>query len=232
MPIVGLQQTQVDSKTLTSYLLAVRRLLKDAKSQYYDDATLIDYINDARVKVASDTACLRNRIQFRTVVGQDLYPLANIPHGQRILGVMGITLVNGSVRAPLFNRPYNSLNVTARPWVGFQGPPSIWSRYGEQSFVLGPTPDQVYPLEIDACLMPDMMVSTATDANGNPLYPESIPVPYTMLVPFYAAHVAKMYEQSMDDSGRFEQMYFRKLKEFRGSIALRSVADPYAGQAI
>ena len=45
--------------TLSSYITEVRRLLHDANGNFWSDAELTDYINDARQRVVRDTGCLR-----------------------------------------------------------------------------------------------------------------------------------------------------------------------------
>lgn len=45
--------------TLQTYLTEVQRLLHDANNQFWSQSELIDYINDARNRVASDTKCTR-----------------------------------------------------------------------------------------------------------------------------------------------------------------------------
>jgi len=45
--------------TLSSYITEVRRLLHDANGNFWSDAELTDYINDARTRVVRDTGCLR-----------------------------------------------------------------------------------------------------------------------------------------------------------------------------
>jgi len=45
--------------TLSTYIAQVRRLLHDANSNFWTDADLTTYINEARARVVRDTGCLR-----------------------------------------------------------------------------------------------------------------------------------------------------------------------------
>ena len=45
--------------TLSSYITEVRRLLHDANGNFWSDAEIADYVNDARQRVVRDTGCLR-----------------------------------------------------------------------------------------------------------------------------------------------------------------------------
>lgn len=46
--------------TLQTYITACRRLLHDAQANFWTDAELIDYVNEARNRVAADTGCTRS----------------------------------------------------------------------------------------------------------------------------------------------------------------------------
>lgn len=59
--------------TLQTYITTCRRLLHDAQANFWSDAELIDYINDARNRVAADTGCSRSLqsiiLNVQTVTG-------------------------------------------------------------------------------------------------------------------------------------------------------------------
>lgn len=49
------------AKTLAQYIIDVRRLLHDATGNYWSDAELTDYINEARDRVVADSGCNRTK---------------------------------------------------------------------------------------------------------------------------------------------------------------------------
>lgn len=57
--------------TLSSYITECRRLLHDANANFWDDAELTDYINDARERVVRDTGALRTIQISATPIGAD-----------------------------------------------------------------------------------------------------------------------------------------------------------------
>lgn len=57
--------------TLSSYITECRRLLHDANANFWDDAELTDYINDARERVVRDTGALRTIQIASTPIGAD-----------------------------------------------------------------------------------------------------------------------------------------------------------------
>ncbi len=64
---------------LQDYLNQVRLLLNDTNSSTYTDATLINFINQARTRVAMDTHCVRGFLSvtggnaLNTIGGQENY---------------------------------------------------------------------------------------------------------------------------------------------------------------
>lgn len=57
--------------TLSSYITDCRRLLHDANANFWDDAELTDYINQARERVVRDTGALRTLQVSATPLGGD-----------------------------------------------------------------------------------------------------------------------------------------------------------------
>ena len=63
---------------LSDYLTSTRRLLHDATGQYWPDAELIDYINQARLRVVADTGCNRVLQSVSIMPGVQLYSFGGV----------------------------------------------------------------------------------------------------------------------------------------------------------
>jgi len=76
------------STTLQTYLNQVQRLLHDSSASSFSQASVIDYINEAREDVALDMHCVRNLYTNVSLIqGQEIYNLNG--------AVVGATITNG-----------------------------------------------------------------------------------------------------------------------------------------
>jgi len=73
-------------QTLATYRLTCRRLLHDATAKFWSDSELNDYINDARLRVASMTGCIRRLFTVYLSEGLEQY---------RTGGVTGASVTSG-----------------------------------------------------------------------------------------------------------------------------------------
>lgn len=64
--------------TLLQYITETRRLLHDASGQYWSDAELTDYINDARLRVVGDTGCNRVLQTIYLSTGIEQYSVGSV----------------------------------------------------------------------------------------------------------------------------------------------------------
>ncbi len=71
--------------TLAQYRLECRRLLHDSTGRYWSNDELDDYINDARLRVTSDTGCLRRLVTAYLTTSREQYPFGSIT-GAKIVG--------------------------------------------------------------------------------------------------------------------------------------------------
>jgi hypothetical protein len=92
--------------------------------------------------------------------------------------------------------------------------------YGPQTIYISPVPDQTYQIELDTVVEPTALVN-ATDV-------EPLPAPYTDVVPFYAAHLAKYKEQSYGEAELFKNEYTKKLLNVLSTSFTRRMPDPYS----
>lgn len=135
------------------------------------------------------------------------------------LDVMSITVIWGQTRVVLQRMSWTEFQASMRAWVGYQQRPGICASYGQDQWFIGPIPDQFYVSEWDTVLVPaDLALASGTCV---------IAYPYTDAVPFYAAHLSKLNEQSYDEADRYLQLYTRKLQQAIRSASLRMLKSPY-----
>lgn len=192
---------------LTTYNLRTRRLLSDPNAAYWQDIELNDDINQARNRVAADTKCLRQLITNITLnAGQELYPLVSTLNGGSpansglyCIEVISATIYWGSQRIKCQNRSFTEQDAKLRAWQNYQTRPGSLAMQGANTVWLNPTPDQAYNSDWDVVLLPPPLV----DQNSY----EVIPVVFQPLVAYFAAHIAKYGEQSLNEADIFYKKY-------------------------
>jgi len=94
--------------------------------------------------------------------------------------------------------------------------------YGQNTIYLGPVPDQVYQIEMDTVILPTALTLTA------PTVADSIQDPYTTCVKFYAAYLAKYYEQSFGESEIYKQEYLNHARSVLNTVFTRRIPSLYS----
>lgn len=196
------------SATLTTYLTYTQRLLSDPNNQYWSTTELTDDINQARVRVAGDTKCLRQLItSIPLATSQELYNIptavnAGTPSalGQYVLEVISVTIYWGNLRVKCQNRSFTEQDAKLRIFQNYQTRPGSLAMMGGNSVYLNPVPDQNYVSDWDCVIAP------APLTNGSQA--EVLPLVFQPLVPFYAAHLAKYSEQSLGETDIFLKRYY------------------------
>jgi hypothetical protein len=192
---------------LNKYLTQVRRRISDPNAQYWSDAELTDDINDARIRVASDTKCLRQLITaVPLLAAQELYPIVTtlnagtpINQGQFAIEIISVTIYWGNMRVICQNRSFTEQNAKLRIFQTYTTRPGSLAVMGANNVYLNPVPDQNYVSDWDVVLVPPPLVSDAT--------PETIPVVFQPLVQWWASHLAKYGDQSISESDIFYRKY-------------------------
>jgi hypothetical protein len=198
---------------LSTYIAQTRRLLHDANANFWTDSDLTSYINDARLKVVMDTGALRLLQSFTLTASVESYSYTALPT-QQVLDILGITILWGNTRYPLGYRAFSELSAQFRPYQGWTQMPMVFSVYGQNTFYVGPAPDQAYTAEIDTILAPNALVDDSTV--------EQILYPYTEPVPYWAARMAKLNKQSFQEAAVFEQLYRQRVFDvLHGSFTRR-----------
>lgn len=209
---------------LSDYIAGVRRLLHDPNAQYWSQADLTAYVNEARRRICNDTKCLRQIVTgIALTPGTEAYTIATtVPAvGARVVDVMGINLYFGTLRYALIYQPFVRFNAMVRQWQSYQQRPTMFSRLSQTIVYFGPTPDQAYITDWDVAIEPADLASDG-DTDG-------IPPPYTDPVKYWAAYLAKFQEQAMGEANIFKQEYIQQLRMAARSAMTRVIPDPYAG---
>jgi hypothetical protein len=145
---------------------------------------------------------------------------AALPQGLLTLDVININLYWGNSRIPMRYLPWSDFNAQLRYWQNNVQRPICFSIYGQSQIYVGPVPDQAYVIDLDTVILPTVMVNL-TDA-------DTIIDPYDSVVQFYAAHLAKYYEQSFGEAEIYLQQYKQKTQAVLASVFTRRIPTPYS----
>ena len=143
--------------------------------------------------------------------------------GNTFLDIININLYWGNSRVPLDYLSWSDFNARLRFWQNYIGRPLAFSVYGQQQLYIGPVPDQVYQLEIDCIVLPNALIITS------PAITDVINDPYTACVKFYAAYLAKFYEQSFGEAEIFKQEYMKQAQSVLATTFTRRIPSVYSG---
>jgi len=192
---------------IDDYNLRTRRLLSDPGKNYWQDPELNDDINQARVRVAADTKCLRQLITGITLTAaQELYPIVATVNtgtpanqGLNVIEIISVTIYWGNMRVKCQNRSFTEQDAKLRIFQTYQTRPGSLAIMGGNNVYLNPVPDQNYNSDWDVVLVPNPLQSSS-DA-------ETLPVVFQGLPQWFAASIAKYGEQSMNESDLFYKKY-------------------------
>jgi hypothetical protein len=192
---------------LDTYTTYTRRLLSDPNAAYWQAQEITDDINQARVRICADTKCLRQLVtNISLTAGQELYPIpatinTGTPSGLGlyVVEIMSVTIYWGNLRVKCQNRSFTEQDAKLRIFQNYQTRPGSLAIMGGNNVYLNPVPDQAYVSDWDVVVVPAPLANSASV--------EVIPVVFQPLVPFFAAHLAKYSEQSMQESDIFYRKY-------------------------
>jgi hypothetical protein len=143
--------------------------------------------------------------------------------GNSVLDIVNINLYWGNTRVPLDYLAWTDFNTRLRFWQNYIGRPLAFSVYGQGQIYIGPVPDQIYQLEIDCVVLPNPLVLSA------PTVADVINDPYSTCIKFYAAYLAKFYEQSFGESEIFKQEYLKQATSVLNTTFTRRIPSSYSG---
>jgi hypothetical protein len=142
--------------------------------------------------------------------------------GNTVLDIVNINLYWGNTRVPLDYLSWSDFNARLRFWQNYIGRPLAFSIYSQNRIYIGPVPDQIYQVEIDCVLLPNpLSLSTSTAV-------DSINDPYSVAVKFYAAYLAKYYEQSFGEAEIYKQEYTKQISSIINTIYTRRIPTIYS----
>lgn len=145
---------------------------------------------------------------------------AALPSGLLTLDIININLYWGNSRIPLRYLPWSDFNAQLRYWQNNVQRPICFSIYGQSQIYVGPVPDQAYVIDLDTVILPTAMVNLSDT--------DTINDPYDTVVQFYAAHLAKYYEQSFGEAEIYLQQYKQKTQSVLASVFTRRIPTPYS----
>ena len=145
----------------------------------------------------------------------------SISSGNTVLDVLNINLYWGNTRVPLDYAQWSVFNAKLRFWQNYIGRPLAFSVYSQNRIYLGPVPDQSYQVEVDCVVLPNALSLTTVTAT------DVINDPYTGAVKFYAAYLAKYYEQSFGEAEIYKQEYTKQIGSILGSVFTRRIPTMY-----
>ena len=158
-----------------------------------------------------------------TYVGNcEQIPYSTLPQGQNTLDIVNINLYWGNSRVPLDYLAWSDFNARLRFWQNYIGRPVAYSVYGQNTIYIGPIPDQSYQVEIDTVILPTPLSLNASTT------PDQIQDPYTSAPKFYAAYLAKYYEQSFGEAEIYKQEYVKQATSILNSVYTRRIPSVYS----
>ena len=142
--------------------------------------------------------------------------------GNTVLDIININLYWGNTRVPLNYLAWTDFNARLRFWQNYIGRPLAYSVYGQGQIFIGPVPDQIYQIEVDCVVLPLPLTLT------NPSVQDTITDPYNTCVKFYAAYLAKYYEQSFGEAEIYKQEYNKHVLSVLNTTFTRRLPSAYS----
>jgi hypothetical protein len=159
-------------------------------------------------------------VTYQYVAPCEVINFAALPSGLQTLDILNVNIYWGNSRIPLRYLPWTQFNAQLRYYQNYIGRPIAFSIFGQSQIYVGPIPDQAYVAELDTVILPTAMVNLADT--------DTINEPYDTVVQFYAAHLAKYYEQSFGEAEIYLQQYKQKTQSVLTSTFTRRIPDPYS----
>jgi hypothetical protein len=159
-------------------------------------------------------------VTYQYVAPCEVINFAVLPSGLQTLDILNVNIYWGNSRIPLRYLPWTQFNAQLRYYQNYIGRPIAFSIFGQSQIYVGPIPDQAYVAELDTVILPTALVNLADT--------DTINEPYDTVVQFYAAHLAKFYEQSFGEAEIYLQQYKQKTQSVLTSTFTRRIPDPYS----
>lgn len=160
--------------------------------------------------------------------GQEVYPfkgvdLSPFPGVKEIIQVKSVSLIYANYRYSLPMYAFSTYQSSIRQFpFQYQYIPTIGSQFGQGSagsFFLYPIPSTTYQMEWDAICLPSDLT--------NDYDTEAIPSPWTMAVPYFAAHLAYLELQNANSARMYLDLFKEQLNYYSTSARSGRVSNPY-----
>lgn len=217
--------------SLAKHMADTQLLLNDPGGQFFSRETWISCINRSRRRIAAASGCLRTTPPgVMTAPNQEVYSFdawkshvqTALPGADSILYVGSVAvsvggkwekqpdgtwIIAGGAWKPSWRRLVWSdfqarFRIYGRTFYGILSEPGWWTQYGtgpSGSLYLAPIPSMKMPMEIDLICTPK---SLETDDDF-----EGIPFPWFDAVPYWAATLALLQQQRMQDAQIMAQTF-------------------------
>jgi hypothetical protein len=182
--------------------------------------TAPDYPNATNVYPPSGPIVTDTAVELTYAGPSEVINYLTLPSGVLTLDVVNINLYWGNSRIPLRYMAWTDFNAQLRYWQNRIGTPVAYSIYGQSQIYIGPVPDISYTVDLDTVLLPTDLVAL-TDV-------DTINDPYSGPVKFYAAYLAKYYEQSFGEAEIYLNQYKQQIQAVQASVYTRRLPDPYS----
>ncbi len=136
------------------------------------------------------------------------------------LDVVRMSVTWGATKAMMKWAPWSPFSAMYRQQVGMQGRPFIWSDYGANQVYVALIPDQTYAVEFDSVVSPADLAGSTVDP---------IIVNYQSPIKYYAAALAKYFEQSYGEGAVFQKRYEECILRTLGQVVTSRIPDVYQG---
>jgi hypothetical protein len=136
------------------------------------------------------------------------------------LDVVRMAITWGSTKATMKWAPFSLFSAKYRQSVGMQGRPFCWSDYGANQVYVALSPDQTYPVEFDSVVSPADLTGSTTDP---------IIVNYQTPIKYYAAAMAKFFDQSYGEGAVFQKRYEDAVQRTINQVVTSRIPDIYQG---
>ena len=236
---------------LAQYVAEVQGHLNDSEGQFFRVPTLTNYINRSRRRIAAVSGCVRCVPPgTQTKPGKEVYAFSEwnalvqqiIPQAESILACRSIAIGIGGKWEPDEDGVWAIRRGSWKPvwkrivWTDFQArfriyggtffgtisQPGWWAQYGEGPnavLYLAPIPSILAPMEVDLTIIPKPLL---TDDDVEP-----IPYPWVDAVSYWAAMLALMQQQRMQDAQQLAELFNADMPLCESAVCPQLIQNVY-----
>lgn len=222
---------------LSTYVTDVQQHLNDQQGQFFPASTLHSFINRSRRRVAAASGCLRLLPKGTwTVPGQEVYPFSmwaaqvqqDLPGAKSILAVRSLCVAIGiGGWKPMWRRLawtdfQARFRIFNKTFIGQISEPGWYAQYGEGprgELYLAPIPGSRMPMELDLSCIPEPLL---TDND-----PEPIDYPWTDAVSYFAAVLALLQQQRLQDAQMMATLFNTEMPFAAAVVCPQMIQTPY-----